>query len=214
MFSHAPASRETNDTLYPLVVAGNEKAIEEMILGNMALVTFKVAAYLQQFYQFSYLKDDMLSQGYLGLCMAVRSMVNNPVENPNPTGLISINIHYQIGELLDIEAAIRVPKRTWHRKNTNGQPLAVPKKEGSLTVEDTLQMAATEDPRAMTILMDELMGCCENDTEKELVKLRTEGRKDDEIAGLLGLPKTTTYMMRRGIYARFLERNPEVTGEV
>jgi hypothetical protein len=217
-FKHAPATRESNDALLPRVVAGDAAAIEEMILANMAMVTKKVTTYLEQFPQCNHLKDDLLSQGYLGLVAGVKSMVGQKITDPNkevnPTGKMSQYIHYYLGEVLDVESAVRVPMRTWQRKRDNGHTIDVPTKESSITVEHVFQKEAAQDPRAVVDLLDEIYGCCENDTEKEIVRLRTEGRKDDEIATILELPKTTTYMMRRGIYQRFLERNPEIRGEV
>jgi hypothetical protein len=214
-FNHPPATRESNDALYTRVVAGDEAAIEEMILSNMPMVTKKVADYLESYPQCNHLKEDMLSQGYVGLVKGVRAMVNQTTDkNLNPTGVMSKYIHYELGELFDLEAAIRVPQRTWLRKRRKGEEITVATKEFSMTVEDVLERDGTRDPRALVDLIDEIYGCCENDIEKEIIRLRMEGRGDNDIADILGLPKTTTYMMRRGIYARFLERNPEIRGEV
>lgn len=214
IFDYPPATRESNDALYPLVVAGNPKAREEMILSNMPMVTRKVTAYLQQFPQCKHLKDDLLSQGYVGLVTAVNNMVGGHIEEPNPTGFMSLHIHHEIGELLDYESAIRVPKRSFLRKKKADPDFEVPTKEASVDAQYTLERDGLVDPRSIVDLEDELEACCESDVEKQIVRHRREGRKDDEIATILGLPKSTTYVMRRGIYARFLERNPEIKGEV
>lgn len=213
-FKHKPATRESNDALYTQVVAGDEAAIEEMVLANMAMVTKKVTAYLESFPQCNHLREDLLSQGYVGLVTGVRKMVGQSVPEPNPTGFISLYIHHALGEVFDLEATIRVPQRTWLRKRQEGATITVPTKEYSITSFNTFNRDGERDPRAIVDLTDEVYGCCENSIEKEIVRLRIEGHKDDEIATILGLPKTTTYMMRRGIYARFLERNPEIRGEV
>jgi DNA-directed RNA polymerase specialized sigma24 family protein len=214
LFKHAPASRESNDALYPLVVAGNLKAREEMILSNMPMVTRKVSAYLFQFPQCKHLKDDLLSQGYVGLVTAVNNMVGGQVEEPNPTGFMSMWIHREIGELLDYESAIRVPKRSYLRKKKADAEFEVPTKEASIDADYTLDKDGDRDPRSMVDFFDEIIGCCETQIEEQIVKHRVEGRTDAEIAVILGLPKTTTYMMRRDVYDRFLERNPEIKGEV
>lgn len=213
-YTTPPATRELNDQLYPLVKAGDQGAREKMILANMAMVTCKVGAYLDQFPHCSHLREDLLSQGYAGLTEAVNNMVGQVIDDPNPTGFMSLHIHHALGELLEQESAIRIPKRTLVHKKANGNELRVPAKEASLTAEHVFEREAQRDPRSMTDLMDEILGCCENDTEKQIVNLRSEGRSDADIAAMLGIPKTTTYMMRRGIYARFLERNPEIKGEV
>lgn len=214
-FDTPPATRESNNRLYPLVVAGDKSAREEMILSNMPMVTVKVRAYLSQFPHCAHLLEDLLSQGYVGLIEAVNSMVGKTAEDPNPTGFMSVYIHHAIGELMDYESAVRVPQRTFLRKKSNGQEIRVPTKEASIGAEHVFEREAQRDPRSLTDLTDEILdGCCENEVEKQIVALRADGRSDADIAAILGIPKTTTYMMRRGIYARFLERNPETKGEV
>ncbi len=214
LYTTTPATRERNCELYPLVVAGDEKAREEMILANMALVTRKVMAYLHHFPHCTSLKDDLLSQGYVGLTEAVNAMVGREVPEPNPTGFMASYIYHAIGEIVDYESGIRVPQRTLLRKKKQGRPVSVPSKEASICSEYVFERDAQRDPRSLTDLKDEILGCCENDIEKKIVGLRADGRSDADIAAILGIPKTTTYMMRRGIYARFLERNPEIKGEV
>jgi DNA-directed RNA polymerase specialized sigma24 family protein len=57
----------------------------------------------------------------------------------------------------------------------------------------------------MQDLRETLDACCEDDTDREILRLREEGYVDREIANRLGLPLTTCYVMRRTMYARFLE---------
>jgi hypothetical protein len=57
----------------------------------------------------------------------------------------------------------------------------------------------------MRDLRETLEACCENETELEILRLREEGYVDREIAERLGLPLTTTYVLRRTMYARFLD---------
>lgn len=211
LLMRSPADREMNDRLYPLVVAGNKAAREEMITANMALVTNKVQAYLVRFPQNSHLRDDLISQGFAGLTEAVNNMVGREVQDPNPTGFISQHIQHALGELMDTEATIRIPIRTYIRHKDTMEPAA---KEHSLTVQDVLDREGQQDPRAIVDLRDELEGCCECDLDRDIIRLREEGRSDETIATMLGIPKTTAYMMRRSLYARFLERNPEYQGEV
>ena len=215
-------TRALNEALYPRVVAGDALARTQMIEANMSLVTNKVQAYLSQHPEWNHLRDDLISEGFVGLTQGVNKMagiageddLNIPVDVNNPTGLISTYIYHRLGDLIDKELGIRVPGRTFRRKRKAGEMVGVPVKESSLTVEDTLQEDALVDPRSMVDLQDELIGCCESPTEREIVRHRSEGRSDSDISDILGISKTTTYMMRRGIYARFLQRNPEYDGEV
>lgn len=206
--------QNANDRLFPLVVAGDPGAREEMIKANMPLVLNRVAAYLARFPQCSHLREDLVSQGFVGLVTAVNNMVGSNVEEPNPLGFMSFHIQHALGELMDDEATIRVPRRTFLENKAKGKTIPRPEKHGSACADDVLKRDGERDPRSLVDLMDELLGCCESPTEREIVKHRRDGRSDAEIANILGIPKTTTYMMRRSIYARFLQRNPEYDGEV
>jgi hypothetical protein len=208
------ATQNVNDRLYPLVVAGDPAARDEMIRANMPLVVSRVAAYLARFPQCRHLRDDLVSQGNVGLVTAVNNMVGTVVPEPNPIGFMSFHIQQALGELMDQEATIRVPKRTYLENKAKGKLIDRPDKEGSASIDDVLKKDGERDPRSIVDLMDELLGCCESPAEREIVRHRAEGRSDLDIANILGIPKTTAYMMRRGIYARFLQRNPEYRGEV
>lgn len=212
-FNADAATRDENDHLYPRVFAGDEPAIERMIMGNTALVIAKVDDYLREFPAFEHFRDDLKSAGYVAVVEAVRSMVGAYVENPNATGFISQKIYFALGQLIDSEQGIRVPGQTYRKKKAAGKEIRVPLRDGTLEVEHTLQKEGTADPRSMVDLRDELDGCCESDVDRDIIRLREEGLSDADIAERLGIPKTTTYMLRRAIYARFLERNPELRGE-
>lgn len=207
------ADKELNDTLYHKVVSGDKVAIDKMISANMALVTFKVQSYLLHFPQYEYLRDDLQSQGFVALVEAVNKMVGSDVEQPNPTGFLSQHIHYALGELMDRETTIRVPKRTFLENKAAGKTIHRPEREGTVDFDVIRQQEAMIDPRDVVDLWDELDGCCENDWERSILRLREQGFSDADISQKLGIPKTTTYMMRRGIYERFLHRNPEYRGE-
>lgn len=208
------AKQEAEAKLYARVVAGDAQAREEMILAGKGLVVNRVNSYLARFPSCSHLREDLVSQGYVGLVTAVNNMVGQTVPEPNPLGFMSMHIQFALGELMDMEATIRVPRRTYLENKAKGKIIGRPVKEGSASVDDVLKRDGERDPRAIVDLMDELMGCCESPVEREIVMHRRDGRSDAEIADILGIPKTTTYMMRRGIYARFLQRNPEYDGEV
>jgi hypothetical protein len=218
MSGHAKANRHLNDELLSRVMAGDQAAREKMVLANLPMVATKVNMFLDNRPEWGYLFDDLMSEGIIGLVQAVNKMANpdadDGVAGANPTGLISIYIYHRLGELIDKEVTMRIPARTRRRKSAAGKELLVPTKESSLTSRYTFEIEGLTDPRSMIEMMDELYGCCETAIERRLIELRIEGRKDDEIAMTLGLPKTTAYMMRRSIYARFLERNPDIRGEV
>ena len=65
----------------------------------------------------------------------------------------------------------------------------------------------------MIELRDLIDACCESPEDRVIVDMREKGYVDKEIAATLTLPLTTVYMMRREIYARFLEKSG-MKGEV
>jgi len=181
-----------------------------MILSNMPLVTVKVNRYLDQFPHLSHLTDDLLSQGNAGLVAAVNRMVGRSADKKkNPTGFMSLYIHHYVRNLLYTECAVKVPRTSYFRKKHKGQEIKVPVKEGSLTVDDVFQKEAQADPRAMVDFMDELLGACDDEKDRQLIQMRIENYSDYAIAEILGVPKSTVFDMRKAILSRFLERNPE-----
>ena len=69
-----PSCTEDNDRLYPFVAAGDAAARTKMIESNMPLVVAKVNAYLVEFPDLAYLRDDLTSAGFVGLTKAVNRM--------------------------------------------------------------------------------------------------------------------------------------------
>ena len=210
--------KKRNEELYPLVAAGDRKAMDEMIMLNMALVKHKVDLLLNQYPQYGFLVADLISQGTIGLVQAVNLMagIRKGIEGPvpeisedkfNPTGFIATTIFYRLGELLDAENGIRVPGRSRRRKIKSG--FAVPVKENSIESEYTLDMAGAVDPRATVDLLDEIYGCCDTDQEREIVRHRIEGRSDQEIADIIEISRWSVYMIRQEIEKRFKGRNDE-----
>lgn len=208
-----PSGRELNDELYPLVVAGDEAARERMIEVNMPLVTNKVDTFLAVFPHLEYLRDDLMSEGFIGLCIAVNKMAEGgPRQNANPTGFMSYKIHYQLGDLADKEAGTGAHPNTLRALRKAGKA-AAQQVEADPDILPPATGDETIDPMAMTDLIDEIESCCEDENELEIVRLRAKGYVDQEIADQLHIPLTTTYMLRRGIYARFLEKSG-MKGEV
>lgn len=208
--SEATKLKEANLALYERLVSGDESAFEEMVLLNKSMVTYKVMTYLDEYPQLVHLKDDLLSAGAVGLVKAVKIMQKRgPRENPNPTGMMSKHIYYHIVDVADLEAAIRVPKRSFEKRMKTGNPLTVPVKQKSLTVRDTLEREAMTDPRTMVDLWDALLACCGNDTERQVIELRTQNYGDPAIGKIVGLGSFDVYYLRKKIYERFVEQNPE-----
>lgn len=204
------ASRDSNDRLYPRVVAGDQEAIKKMIESNMSLVVDKVDSFIGCFPGVAHLRDDMIGEGFFGLTKAVRLMSESGAkEGANPTGYISFWIKKHIGLVVDGEYANGACSTTIADRKSKGEelPHQVPM---PTTVRE---MYNVDDPNSLMELRDLIYACCETEEDRVIVDMREKGYVDKEIAATLDLPITTTYMMRRAIYARFLEKS-EMKGEV
>lgn len=197
--------------------------MDKMILTNMALVKSNVKSFIGRNPGFAFLMADLISHGSLGLVKAVNMMAgirdkDDPVvdtsplegEKPNPSGFIGYYIILYLGKLIDQEiSTVRVPNRTRQDRKKKGKDLFLPTKEASIDSSYTFEQEGQRDPRTMVDLMDEIEGCCETDTERQLIRHRIEGRSDQEISDIMGIPRISLNLMRRQIYARFKERNDE-----
>ena len=203
------ATAKSNDELYPKVAAGDPEAREEMIQRNMSLVVNKVDSYIGCYPGVSHLRDDLISEGFVGLTHAVNKMAEaGPKEKPNPTGYMSYWIMAQIGATVDKESANGASTATIYRSGQKGEELAhqVPMPNGTVT-------DIVVDPTSMVDLVDLIDACCESEHDRIICQLRELGHSDKYIAERLELPVSTTYMMRRAIYGRFLQKSG-LKGEV
>jgi hypothetical protein len=209
----ATGSRDKNDALYPRVVAGDLAACRQMIQSNMSLVIHKVDTYIHIYPDLAYLRDDLISEGFVGLVYAVnKKMCGKPMEGdkqPNATGYMSYWIQYHIGLVADKETSLGSSTKTVRRKRTDGD--ALPK---HVALPKNLETETYDDPAIRVFeLRDEILGCCETDDDRMIVEMREKGYVDGDIAKALNLPYTTVYLMRRDIYRRFLTKTG-MKGEV
>jgi hypothetical protein len=212
------ASAASNDSLYSRVASGDTAAIKEMIEGNMSLAINKVESYIRTFPHVEHLRDDLISEGFLGVTKAVNRMAKKgPVENPNPTGYMSYWVMKSIGIVVDREHANSASTGTlWNRKQS-GEPIP-----HQVVMPPELPEQSI-DPTTLTELRDLIASCCENEIDEQIVRMRGgdpnlppsehPNMVDKEIATALNMPLSTIYMMRRELYARFLVKSGMV-GEV
>jgi hypothetical protein len=215
MVANGPvASREKNETLYPRVVAGDKAACAEMIESNMSLVIDKVDSYLRAFPDLAYLRDDLISEGFLGLVYAVNekmvgSTPRNEKKAPSATGYMSHWISFYIGILADSQTGMGCCSKTVRRLRQDGKPLPQ-----HVPLPKNYDMETYEDPAIRVFeLRDEILACCESDEDRVIVEMREKGYGDPEIAKTLDLPHCTVFIMRRELYARFLAKTG-MKGEV
>jgi hypothetical protein len=217
--SQEAGNRIKNDELYPLVAAQNKAAMDEMILLNMAMVKYSVNTFVDRNPGFAFLKADLISSASVGLVKAVNRMAGIPdkdgdpiptfTDKPNPTSFIGFYIFLYIGKLVEEESLVHVPGRVRRDRKKKGKEIFVPNKEESIDSTFILERDGLRDPRTVVDLTDEIMGCCETNIEREIIQHRIEGRSDQEISDILGVPRISLNLMRRQIYQRFKDRNEE-----
>ena len=203
---------ERNERFYPRVMAGDEKAREEMIESNMPLVISKVESFIRRYPQLEYLRDDLHSAGFLGLVKAVNKMAEH--EEPlkvNPTGYISVAITNEFVKLATKEAVHSGIELADAPEIDMDLVDDVPEVSHSIpeSVVDTKQSAAIE----LFELRDLLQSCCESDKERALIRMREEGRSDREIAETLNMPRPSVQRLRKELEERFNQKCRELEEE-
>jgi hypothetical protein len=200
----APSSAEENADLFALVSRGDSAARERMIEGNMSLVVTKVDAHIHCFPTAAYLRDDLTSAGFLGLVWAVNRIAAGEVrENENITGYLSVAIQFEIGHVIDAEINV-APDRTRKRAKANGLTISQP---SILNVDlEEMDFHRTRPDIAELEMRDLIDSCCECQEERQFVALREQGYKLTEIAEAIGMPLSSTHVMKEELYKRVLAK--------
>ena len=200
--------REQNERLYARVMAGGDKAREEMIEGNMPLVIVKVGAYIGCYPQTAYLRDDQHSAGFVGLVQAVNTMAEHEQpSNVNPTGYISVAITHEIARVAEKEFAMGLTSIPEPEDRPSGDG-DVP--EVGHDIPDSLIDVNESAVQGLFDLRDMLDSCCENEQERALLRMRKEGRSDREIAKAFSMSRTVVQRLRKELEDRFNQKCREL----
>jgi len=192
-----PCSRKENDALYVRVRQGDPDAKRRMIEGNMALVIVLMAAYLHEHPYIDFLRDDLISEGFLALTKAVNQLaLADVIEEPNPTGFLRESIYCSINDHAREENTIPVPARTQRHSDTCIPPYVV-----SI---DTVDPPLT-DPFQVVFLLEKIEGCCEDPLDQQIISLRLQGYRDHEIGERLQCSQQHVSHLRKRLYERFQE---------
>ncbi len=208
------SDHERNGRLYSRMMAGDEKAREEMIEGNMPLVVLRVNSFIQRNPQLVHLRDDLHSAGFTGLVQAVNKMAESS-DIANPNSYISVAISREIAKLAEKEAVhigiklvdvleIDTPVDTDLADNAPEVSHDIPE-----SIVDANQSAACE----LLKLRDLLQSCCESEEEHTLLRMREEGYSDREIAEALNTSRTSIQRLRKELEERFNQKCRELEEE-
>ena len=211
-----PLTLEENNILYQQILAGDKQAIEDMIVGNMALVISKTNDFIGSRPWSRYLNDDLISAGFIGLIEAVNKLpasLNNTV-----TSYLIVSIERHFGTLLEHEMTIRVPYESERLARKKGKPI---KKNVVQSVEELVELKPNDHsevnlhPIRDTIVVNEandldmcdlIDKCCDTDTEREFVRLRLAGNTFAEITELSGTPLTSLYRLSCKLHNKVLQK--------
>jgi RNA polymerase sigma factor (sigma-70 family) len=175
------STKEENERLYQLLP--NPEARSQLIVNNMPLVVSIVDGYLKRFPALENERDDLTSEGFLGLTEAVDALLRASTPVANVTGYLGQSIEYHLGHL-----AAR------HKRQVPTQQSDVDYSKRSLSTIDSIERVDVEDL---------LRHSCETAFEWNLIQLRRQGYTDREIANQYGISHSTVVRCLGVIKARF-----------
>ena len=195
---------EQNNELYSAVVSGDVAAREALIVRNMPLIVVKVDAFIRYVPGVAYLRDDLISAGYIALVEAVNNIAKGKVQMKAVNAYIGRAVRLSLGHLIDNEHSVRVPRETSRRQRNKGLQIRRPSVVNKIP--ETIEIPS---PFAALEMRDLLDACCECDDERNCLHLREQGYTFPEMARTLKMPMSSIYVMFRELQARFLARLKE-----
>ena len=181
-----PSSKAENEDLFRKITTcrkvtqEGKEAAERLIEGNMAYVVSKVESFLDEYTDYEYLRDDLISEGFLTLAKVADNLRKSEAvdeEEFNPQAMISVSLRNAFLNMIRVE------------------------RETAMT--DALESTLTYDDSAAIDLKLDILACCENDRDREIVRLRCDGLNDSRIGERLGLHRTQVCRRRQALHERF-----------
>lgn len=163
-------------------------AIEKMILCHIRLAISIVNRYTSS--GLNYLAEDLDSAAIEGVVTSVNHIsTGRMADHNNVTGYIVKNVHYFIIRAIQHEAAIYVPRK--HPNKTVGLlPDVSPAKDSQLSIQELE-------------IWDLVNSLTDDNLEKGILKLRSEGYTDAEVGELVGLNRLQILRIRRDLLRRY-----------
>jgi DNA-binding NarL/FixJ family response regulator len=163
-----------------------------MIEENMALVVVKADSLIKQIPSIGYLRDDLVSAGYVGLVKTINKVARGGVKTARALNrYLGNSISREMLQLLPRERTIHVPLRSNDAARNpetvswNVQPIDPPVVYNVLP--ETLQTASH---CGLVELRDVFAACCHTERERECLRLREEGYGFVAIGARLNISKT------------------------
>lgn len=158
-----------------------QEAMQAMVLANIPLVMFKVESYIRLYPKLSFLHDDLVSEGILGLTTAVDKLAKMEIPNDggNPTAFISQRIAWTIGWFVD-----------------NNKKQNIPYDYSAPLISDV-------DPTTIVDTQDLLDAACQTEEDFIIMEMRSRGCVDQEIADRLSIARSSVQVQRHELMQRY-----------
>jgi hypothetical protein len=196
-------TREKNEETYRNM--SEPESRDNMIIGNMALVTLKVDTWVKNHPELFFIREDLISAGMLGLCEAV-DYLRRTEGVVNPTGCIYHFIDAHLSRLVAEESTISVSYNSQWEAEQAGKPIELPRPLNDSATTQVFMQLEDDDPIAALELQDELDSICMNQLDRLIIKRRSEGCTDEEIAHESGHSRQTIQVRREHLYNIFLSK--------
>ncbi len=181
------SSREENEKLFRKILDG-KRAAKRLVEGNMAYVVSKVKSFLYEYTGFEFLRDDLISEGFLVLTRIAENVAQNGEMNEedfSPQGMISVSLRNAWINMIRVEREI---------------PLT-----------DAIAETHIHSEADVVDLKLDILSCCENDRERQVVEYRCQGLGDENIGAMFGVTKARIGQIRNKIFERF-QKKPDSSG--
>ena len=195
-----PLTRDENASLYQRLRNGDQKALEQMILGNLRLVHRKVRSFLRGSPRFAYLIDDLTSEGFLGLSQAVHALAESEEESTNVVSYLCTAIKNAISAAAQTEDTIMSPQAR-HYARSKGEEIPTWKRlPFSVLYRVEVDFHGPVDAR------DTIYSCAKTPEDRRLLEMREMGYSYSKIAEALGCPDSTAEARGGRLYRRAKEK--------
>lgn len=193
--------REANLKLYQRLQNG-EDVVDEMVVGNVPLVFTRVKTFLQDFSEYSHLKDDLQSEAYLALINSVHQLKTTEVENP--IGYIYWAIYNSLKKYIHRSESFGPTEWEIRTAIEAEEYVYLPQKQPNFDID----MCEAPDLLAAVDTLRDIEELCTNDTLKQVVWLRMAGYTDPEISEKLNIGVRWVNMQRGQLFEELRENSP------
>jgi len=189
-----------NTELHQQACHGNADSKRALIEKNMPLVLDRVECFLRTNPKLSHLRDDLISEGFLGLTEAVETLCRD-ASIEKPSGYLVAAIQNAFGRLVESEVMIYYSRFTAYRAKNTGRTLP-----RQTTLSESGNLSRGETGIDLVDAQDLLASCCQTERDQRFVALRLAGCSVEEIATEFGVTPRSVYRLADQLQSRVEKR--------